>query len=161
MAIIEEKIIMTQEGYDKLLEELDFLKSVKRPEVAEKLKEARSYGDLSENAEYDAAKKAQADLEERIARLEAQQRQARVIDESEISADKVNLGHTVKYQNMETGEESIYKIVSSNQADPFEGLISNESPIGRKLIGSMLGDEVEIEIPDGIIHVKVMEISRD
>lgn len=161
MAIIEEKIIMTQEGYDKLVEELDYLKSVKRPEVAEKLKEARSYGDLSENAEYDAAKKAQADLEERIARLEAQQRQARVIDESEISSDKVNLGHTVVYQDLDSGEECTYKIVSSNQADPFEGLISNESPIGRGLIGAMLGDEIELEIPDGMLKVKILEISRD
>ncbi len=151
---------MTQEGYDKLLAELDELKSVRRQEVAEQLKEARSYGDLSENAEYDAAKKAQADLEERIGRLEQMVRQARVIDESEISSDLVNLGHVVKVVDKETGEEATYKIVSSNESDPFEGLISNESPVGAGLIGKHVGEVAEIEIPDKIIHLEVLEISR-
>lgn len=155
-----ETMVMTQEGYDKLIAELDELKSVKRQEVAEQLKEARSYGDLSENAEYDAAKKAQADLEERISRLEQQARLARVIDESEISADRVNLGHQVKVRNTESGDEDTYKIVSSNESDPFEGLISNESPIGKGLIGARIGETVEIEIPDGIIHLEVLEITR-
>ena len=155
-----ETIAMTQEGYNKLIAELDELKSVRRLEVAEQLKEARSYGDLSENAEYDAAKKAQADLEERIGRLEQMVRLAKVIDESEISSDIVNLGHTVRIQNTETGEEAEYRIVSSNESDPFEGLISNESPIGRGLIGARKDHVVEIEIPDGIRHFKVLEISR-
>lgn len=151
---------MTQEGYDKLVAELDELKSVRRLEVAEQLKEARSYGDLSENAEYDAAKKAQADLEEQISRLEQRIRQARVLDESEIRSDQVNLGHTVKVRNTQTEEESTYRIVSSNESDPFEGLISNESPVGRGLIGAMIGETVEIEIPDGILHLEVVEIAR-
>lgn len=155
-----ETMVMTQEGYDKLIAELDELKSVRRQEVAEQLKEARSYGDLSENAEYDAAKKAQADLEERIGRLEQMVRQARVIDESEISADRVNLGHVVRVLDTEDGEESTYKIVSSNESDPFEGLISNESPVGKGLIGARVGETVEIEIPDGVKHLQVLEISR-
>ncbi len=155
-----ETIVMTQEGYDKLVAELEELKSVRRQEVAEQLKEARSYGDLSENAEYDAAKKAQADLEERIGRLEQKLRQARVIEESEISADRVNLGHIVKVRNTEDGEEAEYKIVSSNESDPFEGLISNESPVGKGLIGKSIGEVVEIEIPDRVIHLEVLEISR-
>lgn len=155
-----ETIVMTQEGYDKLVAELEELKSVRRQEVAEQLKEARSYGDLSENAEYDAAKKAQADLEERIGRLEQKLRQARVIEESEISSDRVNLGHIVKVRNTADGEEAEYKIVSSNESDPFEGLISNESPVGKGLIGKSIGEVVEIEIPDRVIHLEVLEISR-
>lgn len=152
--------MMTQAGYDKLVADLDYLKSVRREEVAEQLKEARSYGDLSENAEYDAAKKAQADLEETILRMEQQLREARVIDESEISSDRVNLGHTVKVRNVDADIESTYKIVSSNESDPFEGLISNESPVGKGLIGAKIGEVVEIEIPDGLLHLEVMEISR-
>ncbi|MCR4600991.1 MAG: transcription elongation factor GreA [Clostridia bacterium] len=156
-----EEMLVTQAGYDKLVAEHEHLTAVRRLEVAERLKEAISYGDLSENAEYDAAKNEQAELEERIMKLEAQIRNAKIIDESEITSDRVNLGHTVKVEYLGTEEFETYKIVGSNEADPLNGLISNESAIGRGLIGAELNSEVEIEIPDGIVHLRVLEISRD
>lgn len=156
-----DEMIVTQEGYDKLVAEHEELTAVRRLEVAERLKEAISYGDLSENAEYDAAKNEQAELEERIMKLETMIRNARILDESEITSDRVNLGHTVKVMYMESGELATYKIVGSNEADPLEGKISNESAVGRGLIGISLDEEVEIEIPDGIVHLKVLEITRE
>lgn len=155
-----EEVLLTREGYDKLVAEHEELVAVRRLEVAERLKEAISYGDLSENAEYDAAKNEQAELEERIMKLETMIRNAKVIDESEISSDRVNLGHTVKVEYLDSGEIEEYTIVGSNEADPFEGKISNESAVGSALIGAGVGEEISIEIPDGIIHLKVLEISR-
>ena len=155
-----EEMIVTQEGYDKLVAEHEELTAVRRLEVAERLKEAISYGDLSENAEYDAAKNEQAELEERILKLENMIRNSRILDESEISSDRVNLGHTVKIEYMGTGEVETYKIVGSNESDPLNGMISNESAVGRGLIGIGIDEEVEIEIPDGMIRVKVLEITR-
>ncbi len=155
-----EEVLLTREGYDKLVAEHEELVAVRRLEVAERLKEAISYGDLSENAEYDAAKNEQAELEEKIMKLEAMIRNAKVIDESEISSDRVNLGHTVKVEYLESGETEEYTIVGSNESDPFEGKISNESAVGSALIGTGIGEEISIEIPDGIIHLKVLEISR-
>ena len=152
MANSEEKLI-TREGYDKLVAELEELTAVKRKEIAQ--------GDLSENADYDAAKNAQAENEERIYKLENMIKNAKIIDESEIQADRVNLGHTVRVLNVETGEESTYKIVGSNESDPLNGLISNESPVGRGLRGTRLGETAEIEIPDKIIHLKVLDITRE
>ena len=156
-----DEILLTQEGYDKIVAEHEELVSVRRKEISEKLKEAISYGDLSENAEYDAAKNEQAELEERIMKLEAMIRNARILDESEITSDRVNLGHTVKVMYMETGEVETYKIVGSNEADPLAGMISNESAIGRGLIGVGLDEEVQIEIPDGVVTLKVLEITRE
>ncbi len=155
-----EEVLLTREGYDKLVAEHEELVAVRRLEVAERLKEAISYGDLSENAEYDAAKNEQAELEEKILRLETMIRNAKVIDESEISSDRVNLGHTVKVQYLDSDETEEYTIVGSNESDPFEGKISNESAVGSALIGTGVGEEVSIEIPDGIIHLKILEISR-
>ena len=155
-----EEMIVTQEGYDKLVAEHEELTAVRRLEVAERLKEAISYGDLSENAEYDAAKNEQAELEERILKLENMIRNSRILDESEISSDRVNLGHTVKIEYLGTGEVETYKIVGSNESDPLNGMISNESAVGRGLIGVGIDEEVEIEIPDGMIRVKVLEITR-
>ena len=152
--------IYTQEGYDKLVEEHEYLVSVRRLEVAAHLKEAISYGDLSENAEYDAAKNEQAELEERIFKLENMIKNAKVLKEEEISSDKVNLGHTVKVEYVDEKETETYKIVGSNEADPLSNLISNESAIGGGLIGAKIGEVVEIEIPDGIVRLKVLEISR-
>ena len=149
-----DEVLLTQEGYDKLVAEHEELVAVRRLEVAERLKEAISYGDLSENAEYDAAKNEQAELEEKILRLETMIRNAKVIDESEITSDRVNLGHTVKVEYLGTGE------IGSNESDPFEGKISNESAVGSALIGTSVGEEVTIEIPDGIVHLKILEISR-
>ena len=155
----EEKLI-TREGYDKLVAELEELVSVKRKEIAAQLGEAIAQGDLSENADYDAAKNAQAENEERIYKLKNMIKSVRIIDESEIEADRVNLGQTVVVENTETGEKNTYKIVGSNESDPLNGLISNVSPVGRSLMGARLNEEVEIEIPDGIIRLKVLEISR-
>ena len=155
-----EEVLLTREGYDKLVAEHEELVAVRRLEVAERLKEAISYGDLSENAEYDAAKNEQAELEEKILRLETMIRNAKVIDESEISSDRVNLGQTVKVQYLDSDETEEYTIVGSNESDPFEGKISNESAVGSALIGTGVGEEVSIEIPDGIIHLKILEISR-
>lgn len=155
-----EKMIVTQEGYDKLVAEHEELTAVRRLEVAERLKEAISYGDLSENAEYDAAKNEQAELEERILKLENMIRNSQILDESEISSDRVNLGHIVKVEYIGTGEIETYKIVGSNESDPLNGMISNESAVGRGLIGIGIDEEVEIEIPDGMIRLKVLEITR-
>ena len=155
----EEKLI-TREGYDKLVAELEERVSVKRKEIAAQLGEAIAQGDLSENADYDAAKNAQAENEERIYKLENMIKSVRIIDESEIETDRVNLGQTVVVENTKTGEKNTYRIVGSNEADPLNGLISNVSPVGRSLMGARLDAEVEIEIPDGIIHLKVLEISR-
>ena len=157
----KDEMIVTQEGYDKLVAEHEELTAVRRREVAERLKEAISYGDLSENAEYDAAKNEQAELEERIMKLENMIRNARILDESEISSDRVNLGHTVKVLYLDTDDVETYKIVGSNEADPLAGMISNESAIGRGLIGVGIDEEVEIEIPDGFVKLKVIEITRD
>ena len=161
MAESSKKNILTYAGLQELEAELEDLKVNKRKEVAQKIKEAREQGDLSENAEYDAAKNEQAELEERIMKLEAMIRNARILDESEITSDRVNLGHTVKVMYMETGEVETYKIVGSNEADPLAGMISNESAIGRGLIGVGLDEEVQIEIPDGVVTLKVLEITRE
>lgn len=155
----EDKLI-TREGYDKLVAELEELKSVKRKEIAAQLGEAIAQGDLSENADYDAAKNAQAENEERIYKLENMIKSVHIIEDSDIEEDRVNLGQTVKVQNADTGEESTYRIVGSNESDPLNGLISNESPVGRGLMGARLGAEVDIEIPDNVIHLKVLEITR-
>ena len=151
-----DEVLLTQEGYDKLVAEHEELVAVRRLEVAERLKEAISYGDLSENAEYDAAKNEQAELEEKILKLETMIRNAKVIDESEITSDRVNLGHTVRVEYIGAGEVEEYTIVGSNESDPFEGRISNESAIGSALIGTSVNDEVTVEIPDGIIQLKVL-----
>ena len=126
-----DEVLLTQEGYDKLVAEHEELVSVRRLEVAERLKEAISYGDLSENAEYDAAKNEQAELEEKIMKLETMIRNAKVIDESEITSDRVNLGHTVRVEYIGEGTVEEYTIVGSNESDPFEGRISNESSLKR------------------------------
>ena len=156
----EKKNLLTYEGLKTLEDELHDLKVNRRKEVAGKIKEAREQGDLSENAEYDAAKNEQAELEEKILKLETMIRNAKVIDESEITSDRVNLGHTVRVEYIGAGEVEEYTIVGSNESDPFEGRISNESAIGSALIGTSVNDEVTVEIPDGIIHLKVLEISR-
>lgn len=155
-----EEMMVTKEGYEKLVAEHEELTAVRRLEVAERLKEAISYGDLSENAEYDAAKNEQAELEERILKLENMIRNAKILDESEISTDHVNLGHTVTVKDLDTKETIIYKIVGSNESDPLEGMISNESAVGSGLIGAEVNSEVSIEIPDGVVRLKVLEIKR-
>ncbi|MDD7182160.1 transcription elongation factor GreA [Peptostreptococcus porci] len=154
------EFILTQEGFDKLEEELEVLKTTRRKEVAERLKEAISFGDLSENAEYDEAKKEQATLEERIIVLENMIRNAVIIDENSVDLDVITIGSIVKIYDEEFDEEIEYTIVGSAEADPYEFKISNESPVGRALLNRSVGDIVEVTVPDGIIKLKVLEIKR-
>lgn len=155
-----EEILLTQEGYDKIVAEYDELVSVRRKEVSERLKEAISYGDLSENAEYDAAKNEQAELEERIYKLESMIKKAKIIDENEMSKDHVNVGLKVKVRVQETGLETEFSIVGSTEADPFEGKISNESAVGAGLMGQKKGEIVEIQVPDGVMHYEILDIYK-
>ena len=155
-----EEILLTQEGYDKIVAEHDELVSVRRKEVSERLKEAISYGDISEKAEYDSAKDEQAELEERILKLENMIRTAKIIDEAQMTSDYVKVGLTVKIEDMESGDKMEFTIVGSTEADPFEGRISNESLVGQNLLGKKKGDIVEIVVPDGILRYKVADITR-
>lgn len=156
---IKKEIILTQEGYDKLEEELELLKTTKRKEVAERLKVAISFGDLSENAEYDEAKKEQAALEERIMKLENMVRIAVIIDEENVDLDIVTIGSIVKIYDKDFDEEVEYTIVGSAEADPFSGKISNDSPIAKALIGKKLKDTVTISTPGGDMEVRIEKIS--
>lgn len=153
-------ILLSAEGLKQLEDELDLLKGEKRREIAEKIKVARSYGDLSENSEYDDAKNEQAILEARIATIEATLKVAVVIDESEMSNETVHVGSVVKLENITMGKEVSYKITGSNEANPKEGKISDESPIGMGLLGHSVGDVVEIEIPSGVVGFKILEITK-
>ena len=156
----EKQVILTSEGLLKYENELEFLKNDRRLEVAEKIKEARAFGDLSENAEYDAAKKEQAELEEKIARIENMLKNATVVEEDEISTDTISIGSKVKIHDVEFKEDVEYQIVGSSESDPFTYKISNESPIGAGLIGHKKGDTVAIDTPGGIVKFKVLEIHR-
>lgn len=161
-----EEILFTQEGYDKIVEEHDYLVAVRRPEVTEHLKVARSFGDLSENAEYDAAKEEQAELEARIQKLETMMRNAKIVDEAEMTGEHVNLGLSVKIKDLKTKETFVYKIVGITDADPIEDRISNESPVGKALIGKKVGDKVEVVIESKdasegeVLRYQVMEIIK-
>ena len=154
------EVVVTREGYDKLVHDLDELRTVKRKEVADKIKVARGYGDLSENAEYDAAKEEQAVVEARIADLEATLKVARVIDDSELSGDPVSVGMNVTIQ--EEGEEpESYDITGSTEADMNLNRISDESPVGAALIGHKPGDEVDVTLPNGsIVTYKLLTVTR-
>ncbi|MCJ0429329.1 transcription elongation factor GreA [Clostridioides difficile] len=158
------EFLLTQEGYDKLEEELEEelenLKVVKRKEVAERIKVAISFGDLSENAEYDEAKKEQAQVEERILKLENMVRKAVIIDESKIDLNVVTIGSIVKVKDLEFDEEVEYTIVGSTEADPYDGKISNESPVGKALLGRAAKEVVEVQVPDGVAKFEILEIRR-
>lgn len=154
------KNILTYEGLKKYEDELENLKVVKRQEVAQKIKEARAQGDLSENAEYDAAKDEQRDIEARIDELEKILKNAEVIVEDEVDLDKINIGCQVKILDIEMNQELDYKIVGSTEANSLKGKISNESPVGRALIGAKTGDIVRVEIPGGELEYQVLEIQR-
>jgi len=149
---------MTQAGKEKLVQELEYLKSVKRKEVVERIKIARSFGDLSENSEYDSAKEEQAFVEGRITTLENMIRNAKIIAESEMAGDSVTLGRTVTFVELPDGEEETYSIVGSAEADPFEGKISNDSPIARSLLGKKVGDQVTVQTPGGEMSVRIVTI---
>ena len=154
------KNILTYEGLKKYEDELENLKVVKRQEVAQKIKEARAQGDLSENAEYDAAKDEQRDIEARIDELEKILKNAEVIVEDEADLDKINIGCQVKILDIEMNQELDYKIVGSTEANSLKGKISNESPVGRALIGAKTGDIVRVETPGGELEYQVLEIQR-
>ena len=155
----EKTTVLTPDGLKKLEEELANLKLVKRKEVAVKLKEARAQGDLSENAEYDAAKDEQVEIENRIALVEKMLRSAEIIDADELDGDTVGVGSRVKVLEIESDEEVEYHIVGSTEADPINGVISNESPLGAALLRKVLGDIVKVDAPDGIIEYKILEIA--
>ena len=156
-----EVVLLTREGYEKIKEEYERHTSVSRLEVAERIKEARSFGDLSENAEYDAAKEEQAELEERINKLENMLRNAKIIEDDEAGeAGTVGVGNKVVLKNITTGETEEYRIVGKTEADPFQGRISNESAVGKAVLGSALGSKVEVEVPAGKIHYEILEIEK-
>ena len=154
------KNILTYEGLKKYEEELQELKVVKRREVAQKIKEAREQGDLSENAEYDAAKDEQRDIEARIEELEKILKNVEVVDEDEVDLDKINIGCKVKILDIEYNEELEYKIVGSTEANSLKGKISNESPVGKALMGTKVGDVITVETPAGAFQYKVLEIQK-
>ena len=154
------KNILTKEGLAKYEEELHDLKTVKLKEVAEKLKEAREQGDLSENAEYDAAKDEQRDIAARIEVIEKILKNAEVIDDSDVDTNKISIGCTVKLEDLEFDEEIEYKIVGSSEANSLKGKISNESPVGKALIGAKKGQTVSVETQAGIFKYKVLGIQR-
>ena len=154
----EKKIILTNDGLKKLEEELENLKVVRRKEVAAKIKEARMQGDLSENAEYDAAKEEQAEIETRITQIEKMLRNAEVIDEDELNTGKVNLGNTVVLWDKEFEEEITYTLVGPAEADPMQGKLSNESPLGMAMLGHSVGDIIENQAPDVVIEFKILDI---
>lgn len=156
---MEKDIFFTPEGLEKIENEIEYLKTVRRKEVSERIKVALGYGDLSENSEYDEAKNEQAQVEERIAKLEMMVRNAKIIDEKDLNTDVVNIGSSVKVRELESMEEDEYTIVGSAEADPLEGKISNESPVGSRLIGNRVGDVVEVEVPDGIIKYEICGIT--
>ena len=158
--MLEKQEILTQEGYNKIEEEVEYLKTVKRKEVAERIKVAISFGDLSENAEYDEAKNEQAQVEERIVKLENILRKAVIIDESQIDSNIVTIGSTVKVYDTDFEEEVEYTIVGSAEADPYNGKISNESPVGSAFIGKHKGDDVEVQVPNGVAIYKILDIRR-
>lgn len=157
---MDKKNILTYEGLKKLEDELENLKVVRRKEVSQKIKEAREQGDLSENAEYDAAKDEQRDIEVRIEELEKILKNAEVVVEEEADLDKVSIGCSVKILDCEFDEELEYKIVGSTEANSLKGKISNESPVGKALLGKQVGDTVTVETPAGEFSYKVLSIHR-
>ena len=156
----EKEVILTQEGYDNLEKELNYLRTEKRAEIADRIKVALGFGDLSENSEYDEAKNAQAENEAKIAELENKVRYAKIIDEKDIDTKTVQVGNTVKLYDIEFEEEVEYTIVGSTEVNLAENRISNESPIGKALIGAKKGAEIEVEAPAGVIKYKILSIKK-
>lgn len=155
---LQKEFPMTQSGYEQLQEELEQLKIVKRPEVVEKIKVARSFGDLSENSEYDAAKDEQGFVEQEIVKIEDMLRHAKIIEENN-NKNEVQLGNTVTFTELPDGDKEEYQIVGSAEANPFEGKISNESPIAKALLGSKMKDEINVPLPNGNdMKVKIVSI---
>ncbi len=156
----EKEVILTQDGYNKLEEKLNYLKTEKRTEIAERIKVALGFGDLSENAEYDEAKTAQSENEQEIAELEAKLRNAKVINEKEVDLETVQIGNRVKVHDIEFDEDIFYTIVGTTEVDLSENKISNESPLGKALLGSKNGDTVAVNAPVGEIKYKILAIEK-
>ena len=156
----EKEVLLTQEGYDNLEKELEYLKTEKRAEISERIRVALGFGDLSENSEYDEAKNAQAANEIKIAELEEKIKYAKIIDESEIDTEVVQVGNRVKVRDLEYDEEIEYTIVGSTEVDTINNKISNESPIGQALLGKKKNNVVEVQAPVGIIKLKILSIKK-
>ena len=156
----EKTVFLTYEGLKERERELEYLKTEKRKEISEKIKVALGFGDLSENAEYDEAKNEQAEVELKIVKLEKMLKNAKVIDDEEISTDVVSMGIKVKVLDIDLEEEDVYYIVGSEEADPMNNKISDESPVGKAIIGKKVGDTVTVEAPNGSFEMKILEISK-
>lgn len=157
---MNKQVLLTQQGLENLEKELEELKTIKRKEIAEKIKVALSFGDLSENSEYDEAKNEQAIVEARIATVEAMLKNVKIIDESDLSTEKIHVGSKIKIKDLEYNEVCEYKIVGSSESDPLNGLISDEAPVGAGLLGHKVGEKVEIETPAGVVMYEVLEIFK-
>lgn len=160
MAVEAKEVILTNEGLEKLEQELEYLKTVKRKEVAEKIKQALAFGDISENSEYDEAKLEQAQMEERIKVVENMLKHVKVIDEEDIDTKKVSLGSKVKVLDMELDETVEYTLVGSTEANPSQFKISNESPVGSALLGQKKNKIVEVNVPAGTLKFKILAITK-
>jgi len=158
--MVEKEVILTLDGLKKLEQELEHFKSVKRREIAERIKEAIEFGDISENSEYEDAKNEQAMIEGRILTLEKMLRNARVIDEGDIHTDVVSVGSIVRLKDLEVGDEIDYTIVGSAEADPAKNKISNESPVGKAILGQKNGKVVEVSVPAGKLRYEIMNIGK-
>lgn len=156
----KKEVILTQEGYDKLEEELNYLKTEKRAEIADRIKVALGFGDLSENSEYDEAKTAQAENETRIVELEDKLRHAKIIDQKDINTDTVQVGNIVRVLDMEFDEKIEYQIVGSTEVNLAENKISNESPLGEALLGAKRNNVVEVNAPGGVMKYKILSIKK-
>ena len=157
---MEREIVLTPEGHRRLKEEIDYLSTKKRDEVAERIRDSRQYGDIAENSEYDDAKNEQAMLEQRIAVLEEKLRSAVVIDASLVNTDTVGIGTKVTLQDMRRGDVLQYSIVGSAEADPTDHRLSNESPVGRAIMGRKPGEKVTVAVPQGTMQLKILAIER-
>jgi transcription elongation factor GreA len=151
---------LTAEGYKKLVEELEHLRTTGREQIAGKIKEARSFGDLSENAEYDEAMNEQAIMEAKISRLEEELKNAQILDDEDVRTDVIGVGSLVKVYDKTYGEELEFQLIGKAQANPDENRVSDESPIGRALLGHVVGDLVEVETPGGLIYMEILSISK-
>ena len=156
----KKEIVLTPDGMKQLKDEIEYLKTIKRKEVSEKIKQALSFGDLSENSEYDEAKNEQAEVEARISQIEEMLKHARVLNDSEIISDEVGLGAKVKLLDIEFDEEIVYSIVGTTEADPANNKLSQESPVGAALMHKKAGETVTVSTPGGDVEFKILEISR-
>ena len=154
------QLLVTADGLKKMAEEFEYLKTIRRKEIIDTIGIARAFGDLSENSEYDEAKNEQAKVESRIMELEEQLKYVKVVDESEIKTDEINIGNKIKVKNLNLNKEIVYSLVGSMEADPFNNKISDESPIGKVLVGAKKGEIVEYETPKGIFKLEILEISK-